>query len=164
MSRVIDNVVISFKGVFEFETLYKQMRKWFKDRNYVVTETIYKDKAASPFGHEVEWRFNPEKQVTQYVKYKIEIFFKFEHIKEMNANIKGKDKKVTEGKAKLTIVHAEVEYDWQNKFSGEWTSKLKKFMHKTFKMYYAIKYEDPLYQEIKDFQTSLKKILDMNAT
>ena len=162
-STVLENVLIKYKGPFEFEVFYKEMMKWFEERGYVVIEKIYKDKAASPFGHEVEWTFEPEKEVTQYVKYEVSLFFQFWDVKEVEVEKNGEKKRITEGKAKLKILSAKVSYDWQGNFGGGWKEKAKNVMHKLLKMYFAVRYEDPLYQEMKSFQNMLKNKLGMNT-
>jgi len=69
-SVIIDAPKIKFKGVFDFDGLYKYLKGWLKSKSFSISEGTYKDKGGE---FEIEW--DAVKNVTDYYRYKISIKF-----------------------------------------------------------------------------------------
>ncbi len=154
---------VRFKGTFDFDGLYKLIRNWLDDRKYDYMEKVYKDKAASPFGNELELNMIPELKVTPYIKYHIEILIKVFDFKEFDAVVDGEKKKVSNGRLFIQIT-PEVEYDWQKKYKEGFAATLQELMVKRLlKRHFEIKYYDTLAYDAYDLQTKIKKFLRMKT-
>ena len=183
---IFDEVLrLKYKGVLDFEGLYKLIRKWFNERGYDYMEPKYKDKAAGPFGNEVELKMQGEKKVTDFIKYHVQIEIIMIELKEFDAKIDGHVKKVTNGRIFIDIAKVECEFDWQNRFQPakkpdsddlfsvisynfkEYTSGprlLKLLVTKLLKRYYEIKYLGPLEAEALDLHEKIKKHMGHTTT
>ena len=67
--------MLRYKGVFDFDGLYKMMHAWLISKRYEFHETKYKDKVSTPFGNEIEVEWTGEKKINEFVKQKIVIEF-----------------------------------------------------------------------------------------
>lgn len=152
----IPKIQIRHKGLYDLDTIYKTIRKWFNDREYDYNEARYKDKKAE-YGNEVEHIMQGELQVTNFVKFDITIETKFYGVNEFEAELAGKKRKVNKGQF-FIILNGTVTYDYNNNFSGATAQKfLKLLVTKIFKNYYEVKYLGKLYYEVYNLQTELKK-------
>ncbi|MCF7866869.1 hypothetical protein K9M18_05545, partial [Candidatus Woesearchaeota archaeon] len=70
-------VEIRYKGVYDFDGLYKLMRGWLDERRYDFMETLYKDKVAGTLGNKVEIKMTPEMKIDEFVKFKINFNMKY---------------------------------------------------------------------------------------
>ena len=152
----IPKIEIRHKGIYDLDTIYKTIRKWFKVREYDYNEKRYKDKKAD-YGNEVEHVMQGEIKITDFVKFNIEIETKFYGVKEFDGEIAGEKRKVNKGQFCITLTGAAT-YDYKNNFGGPTAQKfLKLLVTKILKNYYDVKYTNKLYYEIYNLQTELKK-------
>jgi hypothetical protein len=111
---------IRYEGEFDYQGLYELFGTFFRKRNYDFLETGWKEKDATPVGREITVRFNPEKNVTEYVKYTYRIHWKCADAHETT------DKLMF---ARMHIyVDPDIKIDWQGYAKGR--SKLKQFYDK----------------------------------
>jgi len=155
--QVSEPIEIRYKGVFDWEGLYRLIRKWFSDHKYVYIEFRYKDKVAGPFGNEVEVKAAPYRKVSDFLKYNIKLHVKVFDFKEFEIEVDGEKKKVTESRMFINI-SGNIEFDYNKKFKTDFEKKLLKWMTSALRMYYGAKHFDnlthsmyQLHQEIKDF-------------
>lgn len=160
---VMDPLDLRYKGLYDLDGIYKLIRQWLDDRRYDFMEKIYKDKAASPFGNEVEHDMVPELKVNEFIKFHIHIVTKFFDYKEFEAEIDGEKKMVSDGRFFIKL-SAEIEFDYQNRFKSDFQKKLLKFLVKTLLVrYYEFKYYDKLTYDLYDLQAKLKKFIKMES-
>ncbi len=160
---VLEKIDVRYKGNYDFDGLYKLIRKWLDDRRYDYMENVYKDKAASPFGNELELKMKPELKVTPYIKYHVEILIKVFDFKEFEAVIDGQNKRISSGRLFIQIQGA-VEYDWQKKFGKGFPAKLQDLMfNKMLKRHFEIKYLDRLAYDVYHLQSDIKNFLKMES-
>jgi len=160
---VMDPLDIRYKGIYDLDGIYKLMRQWFDDRKYDFMENVYKDKAASPFGNEVEHNMTPELKVNEFIKFHIKIVTKFYDYKDFEAEIDGKKKMVSDGRFFIKL-SADIEFDYENRFKTPFQKKLLFFLIKTLLVrYYEFKYYDKLTYDIYDLHAKLKKFIKMES-
>lgn len=158
-----DPITIKYKGIYDFDGLYKLFYKFFNARNYYVIEPKYKDKAGK-YGNDVEYKIIGQKEVTDFVKYMIQIETEFIEMEEVPTTIDGQRKMVSDGRFFLRITDVVVEFDWQNKFSSDFQKKLLNFMvNSILRRYFEFKYIKPLKDEFKDLQKMIKSHLNQTA-
>lgn len=166
MSLTIDavpknSVQIRYKGKYDFEGLYRLIRSWLDERRYDFMETLYKDKVAGPFGNEVELKLDPELKVNEFIKFHIHIETKFFDVKEFEAELHGKKKRICEGRFVLWF-GANVEFDYTEKYK-KYEGLLNFLVTKILKRYYEVKYIDVLTYDLYDLHAKIKKFLRMET-
>jgi len=91
-------------GIFDFDGLYKDMKSWFIEHEYLFHEKEHTEKDLS-HGREILMKWYAEREIDDYAKFRIDIFFFVEKFTRL-------DKKA---KAELKITYfASVELDYKN--------------------------------------------------
>lgn len=158
----MEPILVRYTGLFDFEALYGAIIDWCKNEGYIWEEETYKHKVPSPKGAELEWYWIAEKEVTDYVKFKINFFPHAWDITEVEVVKDGKRKKLTSGRIEIVIL-GEVAFDWQKKFKGS------KFNQLLGKWYFMMKrrdveaFYDNIMYRLWNLQTIIKKFFDMQT-
>ena len=155
-------IEIRYKGVYDYDGLYKLIRSWLDERRYDFMETKYKDKVSGPFGNEVEINMDPELKVDEFVKFHIKVRTHFWDVKEFEAELHGKKRPVCKGKFWIRLT-GEVELDWQNKFKN-YGKLLDWLINHILRRYYEVKYYDVLTYDLFNLETEIKKFLRMETS
>lgn len=159
-------VYIRYRGVWDFDDLYKSMNDWFKERKYYVQEVFHKHKRYSPFGVDQQFKWTAERREEDYVGYNIEIFMRTYDIHDFPVTLPGGQKK-TFSKGRLWIeFRSFVEYDYQKQFDkSAFYSQLRNFYHKYIikKKMEAIWWDQLYYREIHKLHRLIKERLKMET-
>ena len=153
---------VRYNGLFDFDGLYAAMTDWAKNYGYLWEEESYKHKVPSPKGAEQEWLWFAEKNVTDYIHYKLMILG---HIWDMTEVEKeGKRKKLTNGRFEIIIIGT-LTTDWQKKWGQ---NKFSRFLGRMYEKYVMVKeietiYGDQLWYRMWNLQAVLKKFFDMQT-
>jgi len=150
---------IRFKGIMNFDELYKYIRGWLTSKNYHVEEPGYKDK-----GKEFEIKWEASKDVTEYYRYQINLKFlgwdmsKIEIIDERTKLKQILDK----GRIEITITGTLVE-DYRNAWKSPLKKKLltlyRKITESTRKEIQA----SYVYGNVYDLYGAIKEFLNMST-
>jgi hypothetical protein len=163
VDNIMDPIEIRWKGVYDFDGLYKTIRGWLDHKRYDFMESLYKDKVASEFGNEVEIKMEPELKVTEYIKYHISIFMKNFEFREFEATIDGQKKGVSDGRIIIRL-KCSVELDYNNKYKTEGQKKIQNFMvDKVLDRYFEYKYYDKLAEDVYALADEIKRFLKMES-
>lgn len=152
---------IRYKGVFDFEGLYRMMHAWLISKRFLFHENLYKDKVFTPFGNELEIKWLAERKVTEYVKEYIEIYFHLWDFAEVEVIKEGKKNKMTKSRMEIKF-EAKLELDYTQKFAngGKFAEKLGQFyQNKVIYWDWRIKYADTLTYSLYDLHSKVKKYL-----
>jgi hypothetical protein len=162
-------IMIRYKGVFDYDGLYKMMHAWLISKRFLFHEDKYKDKVSTPFGNEIEITWKAEKKVTEFVKEYIDIEFHLWDFSEVEVIKDGKKTKM--GKARMEIkFFAKLELDYAKRFTGEnddetFSKKLGKFYVENIIYWdWRIRYANALEYSVYDLQTKVKKYLNMDTS
>lgn len=155
--------LVRYKGIYDFDGLYKMMQKWMVDRHYEFHEKKYKEK---PYWHapETEITWWAEKKVTSYIMYRIDIFIHMYDSEWIEVVVDGKKKKMMNARFQVDM-EASVITDYSKEFekSGFW-KKIENFLNRTIlHKEILLKYLDALDYELYDFEADIKKFLGMEA-
>jgi len=134
-------ILIKHRGFFDYSKLLQNVRKWFIDEDFDMLDMpMYKQKFPTPTGTEHEFKMKAEKNVTEYVKYKIEFFMRVYNMRDVEIIQDGKKIKVQDGQVWIDILPI-LELDWQKRFKGPkpWADFLKALDE--FYRNYIIKYK-----------------------
>ncbi|MFA5797344.1 MAG: hypothetical protein WC916_04890 [Candidatus Woesearchaeota archaeon] len=157
-------LLIRYKGVFDFEGLYRMMHAWLINKRFLFHENQYKDKVYTPFGNEIEVKWVAEKKVTEFIKQYVTVHFHLWDFAEVEMIKDGKKVKMTQSRMEIRL-DAQLELDYTKKFAGsEFSKKLGAFY--TEKIIYwdwRIKYADPLAYSLYDLHAKIKKYLNTES-
>ena len=116
-----ETLTVAHAGVFDFEVLYLQLKKWFKQYKYKLLELEYKDRREDGI-RKVLIKWQAKKKMNDYVKYAIETDLVIDNFEEVMAN----KRKRAKGDLKISFAaHLEKDYEetWYrssfSKFIGE---------------------------------------------
>ena len=157
-------IYVRYVGLTDFDALYAAVIDWCKSYGYIWQETTYKHKIPSPKGAEQEWTWELQKEVTDYIQYKIKMEAHAWDLNEIIVEKGGKKKILSSGRFEV-IINGTLVWDWQKRWGKS------KFTQKLGQLYdtYIIKkdleslYGDQLYYRIWNLQALLKKFFDMQA-
>ena len=159
----LNPITIRYSGLFDFDGFYAAVIDWCKMYGYKWDEETYKHKVPSPKGAEQEWKWVCEKEVTEYLKYKITFKPHLWDMTEIEVEKDGKKKTLTNGRIEVPI-QAVMIMDWQKKFVG---SRFKEWMGKMYLKMYRRELEniwhDNLYYRLWNLQAIIKKYFDMQT-
>ncbi len=150
---------LKYKGVFDFDALYKLMAKWFMDRKYDFYEQLYKEK---PPELEIEWI--AKRKVDEFYQYKIRLYFHLFDVKTVEAIKEGVKKKLTSCRMIIEF-DPSVIVDWQGRWSeNKFTDKLLGFyIRNVIKRELQLKYGDPLWYITYRLHNIVKEFLEMET-
>jgi len=114
---VVDNLRLSYEGLFNLNELYLIMDKWFRERGYDKFERknfehVYKE------GRQIEMEIMPWKKITDYAKIQTKIIMLFTDIKDTVIQVDGKDVRMNSGKCLFTFqgyLETDYEHKWESK-------------------------------------------------
>ena len=133
--------LVKHRGFFNYSQLLQAIRKWYIDDDYeVLNMPMYKQKFPSPTGVEHEFKIHGEKNVTDYVKFHMDIFMRVYNMRDIEIIQDGKKIKLQDGQVQVEVM-PKLELDWQKRFSGP--PPWKKFLQALDEFYrnYIIKYK-----------------------
>ncbi|MBC8501188.1 MAG: hypothetical protein H8D38_05510 [DPANN group archaeon] len=155
--------VVKFKGEYDWGGLYALIMNWLMERKYETHDKRYKEKIAGPAGAEIKSDIYGEKRHTSYTKLWISFRIRgFDYI-EKEKIINGKKRMMTGGRIAIRII-TEVEFDWQNVFTG---SPFRKMMGR-FYDWVKKKDNELLIIDVHEYETlriehEIKKFLGMET-
>jgi hypothetical protein len=139
--------LVKHRGFFNYSDLLQAIRKWYIDDDYeVLNMPMYKQKFPTTTGVEHEFKFQGEKNVTEYVKFRMEIFVRIYNMRDVEIIHEGKKLKMQEGQVQVEVIPV-LELDWQSRFKGP--KPWKDFLSALDEFYrnYIIKYKIADYWE-----------------
>ncbi|MEM4282158.1 MAG: hypothetical protein QXU88_00735, partial [Candidatus Woesearchaeota archaeon] len=125
--------IIRYAGLFQKEKLLRTVRGWLLSERYLFSEPKHKY-SSSPTGATLEVRFEGDRKVTSYVRFKIVVDILINEMKDVQVVKDGIQTVLQEGKI-LIETKGTLELDWQNRFGG---SKFLQGLH-DFYLKYIIK-------------------------
>ena len=158
-------IMLRYAGLFDFDTLYTAVIDWAKMYNYQWFELDYKHKVPTPYGAEQQWKWLIEKNVTEYINYKINLTVHIWDMQEVVVEIDGKKKSLTKGRINIWM-DGTMEYDWQRRFKGSaFAAKLGDWYRNiVYKKDTESLYFDQLYYRMWNLHNVMKKILEMQTS
>ena len=144
-------ILITHRGKFDLDNLYKEGRLWFKARKYDFNEKDHVE-FAKPGGNELRLRWFAERKVDDYVKFHIRTRF---FMLELN-----KVKELYSAKLKINVV-AYLELDYRGNWSRNLIGHFLFYVYNNFIIKKKIEkvYEVKIYKEMLEYTDLLKKIL-----
>jgi len=156
-------IILRYNGLFDFDAMYAAVIDWTKNYGYIWHEKAYKHKVPNPKGAEQELEWEMSININEYVKYSITFSIHAWELNEVDVDIDGKKKTLSNGRLYM-VINGKVECDWQNKFGtskfGAWLGeKYFQLMMKNISLEYA----DGLYYRMWNLHALLKSYFDMQS-
>jgi len=139
--------LVKHRGFFSYSKLLQAIRMWYVEDDFeVLNIPKYKQKYPTPTGTEHEMVIKGEKNVTEYVKFHIEIEMRVYNLRDIEIIQDGQKTKLQDGQVMLYVTPI-LELDWQKRFKGP--KPWKGFLEALDKFYrgYIIKYKIADYWE-----------------
>jgi hypothetical protein len=107
---------IKYKGLYDWDGLYKLVWHYFASKDYEVQDTRYKSKKTTD-GNEIKLDIRAERRQTAFIKLHGHVrIFAFDENEKLY-DINGEKKLLTGGRLWCNVTTS-VEYDWQGIFKG----------------------------------------------
>ncbi len=157
-------ILIRYRGLFDFEGLYQAMADWFKRYRYILHEETYKHKVPSPLGAEQEIHWYAEIDVTEYIRFRIDVDFHLWDMTEIEVVRNGKKKILTSARLEIRI-RGKLITDWQGKFEKNRFTRALRHLYNEYMLRREIEsyWGDMLIYRMFNLQAYIKKYLDMQA-
>ena len=160
--------IVRFDGVFDWDGLYKGLIQYLRRQNYWFYEKVYKSKPWSPIGTELVLKWEAERKLDEYYKYKL----KFEwHLMDFHhVDVIRDGKKLTLTKAYFYVdIRGILVQDWQEFEGAKNAGAITKFLGKFFRTHvgdreWLYEYLYPLYDEVMDVQKFIQDYVHFEST
>jgi hypothetical protein len=161
--KEIEGLIIKHKGIFDFNGIINEIGSWFNKHKYDWYQKGHSQKP-TPDGGYFEGEWVAEKEVTEYVKFKISVLIWLRGLQDIAIEKDGKTIKMNKGNIEITF-NASMVKDYAGTFrnkKGEETEFLK-FVRELYEKY-VIKsklsdFEDKVEDEGKDLIEHIRKHL-----
>jgi len=154
---------LRYRGILDMDGLYKMMQGWFGDRGFYFLERRFKKKERAE-GEEWEINWEAWREVNDFIKNWIEIYFHVWDYKEIEVIKDGKKQRL--GQCRLLIdfnFYLELDYD------DFWEDRAFKRMLRTVYIKYVIRHDlndvwwDKLWYNTNKLQQATKQFLGMSS-
>ncbi len=153
---VADVLTVGYKGVLDFDGLYKTLSQWFKQFRYNLKELDYKEYREGGV-RKLAVKWEAKKTVTDYIKYAMEINLQLDHF----ADVMVKNRKRISGDLTIRIA-AYLEKDYEETWSRKAWMKFLREAYDRFVLGSKMKeMQAELAQEMKMFKTEIKSFLNL---
>lgn len=146
-------ILITHKGKFNLDEIYKEGREWFASRKYDFNE---KDQVeiVKPEGNELRVRWFAERKVDDYVKFHIQTKFFMLELQKL--------KEGYNSKLKINVT-AFLELDYRGNWGRNLIGNFLFYIYNNFIIKKKIQkvYETKIYKEFLEYTNLLKKILNI---
>jgi len=154
---------IRYRGLYDFEGLFRLMRAWFEAREYDFYEKRYKHKS-KPAGAELEINFEAHREINEYARNVIKVYFHIWDAEEVEVVKDGRKRKMWDARMLIDFSGlVELDYDshWDH---SPFTRTMRSFYHR-----FVIRHEiddvwtDKLWYKINELQQECKRFLGMQS-
>ena len=158
---IIDQMKLTYEGVFDLNGLYRTIDSWFYEKGYDRWE-LKNYEVDNPDGtKDVELELLPWKKTTDYFKNIIRLRVKCVALKDVEIEKEGAKVKLKHGKV-MIIFDAYLESDYENR----WEKKplfyfLRSFFDKFVYKVHTERYEQGLVEECNDLHSQVKAFLNL---
>ncbi|MFH1590786.1 MAG: hypothetical protein ABIC95_02560 [archaeon] len=157
-----ESLQVTYKGVFDLDTIYKELVEFYTSRSFEFHEYNYK--AKDPTVGELEWYWQGWRNDTEFLRVWLNVYFHFEDMESVEVIKDGQKRKMVRGRVRARF-RPFFELDYDRKFE---TSKFMEAVRHFYVQYIYRKkmlaYGDKEEYELHKFVEKLKKLLGMTFT
>ena len=161
--NVVPDLKIDWKGIFDFQDLYKKMKFWLlyeeygdESENFIESKYIERIK---PIGKQIEVKWFGERPINNYSSYYITVAFTGIGLQDAEVTIEGRKIKMNKGQLILTI-----RGDLVLNRLGNWEKEsfLRKLHDKRLFFKNIEFYKEEIREKVTDFHTEVKAYLNLH--
>lgn len=157
-------LIIRYKGLFDYDGLYNLIVRWMKARRYWFHEEVYKHKVPSPYGAEQEFTFTGDKKLNDYIKYNLKVSFHLWDMTEVEVIQDGKKKTLTNARIEILFSgNVEVDYEKRMEKSRIWAAIADVYYKYFLKEDLESVHHDTLYYRLYKLHALVKEFFGMQA-
>lgn len=163
VGSIMKGVHIKYKGIFDFQELWRLIGDWFESKSFEVIEGKAKHKMGT-FGEDFECIMDAWRNVTEYYRFEMRVYAKYWDGNYVEVIKEGTKKKKMKARLYLRISGALI-IDYSDRFERSTFAKgLGKFMNKhVVHWQWDAVYGDQLNYKILELQNVIKEYLNMEA-
>ena len=159
-SLIIDQLKLTYSGLFDLNGLYRMMDQWFYEKGYDRWE-LKNYEFVLPEGKVIEIELRPWKKTTEYFKNTIKIRMKCSEIKNVEIEKEGVKISINKGNVQM-IIDGYLETDYE----GWWEERpILYFIRTLFDKYFFKRhfnqYEKWLVNDVYDLHGRIQKFLNL---
>ena len=159
---IVFNGKVKQRGIFDFQELYNFTYNWFVDKDYLITEKVYTEKAKED-GKEVEIEWEAKRKISDYFRFVIKVNWRILGMKDVEVMREGDKVKINKGYPEIKV-RAILEKDYEHRWEG---NAFLKFLRGVYDRYIIIgrieKYEEKIYEETDEFLSQVKAFLALEG-
>jgi hypothetical protein len=154
---------VKYRGIFNFQELYKYIMGWLAYRKFVVFETTHKFKPP-----ELELDIEGKRRTTSYLRHNVIIHIHMFFAERIPAIKDGKPIEMVRARIKIDL-KGEVETGYPDYFGKSLFDetmagkRIKKWINRIFNKDIEFKHQDNLYYEVYELQAGIKEQLNKTA-
>ncbi len=159
----LPKITIKYNGLFDFDGLYSAVIDWAKINGFRWHEVDYKHKVPGPTGAEQEYKWEMQKDVTDFIHYFIRFTIHSWDMLEVQVEQDGRKRNLTNARLYIWI-EGFVKVDWQKRFKGGKVAEtFGKWYGKMMSRNIEVEHVDTLYYRIWNLHAIMKKYFDMQT-
>src|SRR3989344_3633491 len=165
LNRALPKVDIKFKGLCDYEGLWRLIRNWMVQQGYTFQERVRKHKVPNPSGAEDEFEWYGTRIVNTYVQFRIEMYAHTWDVQDVDIVREGKKVRMQQARIQLEL-KGSVILDYNSNFEKtKFLMAVRDFLNR-YVWYKKITggWEDELYYRIYKLHRNIKEYLGMETT
>lgn len=161
---VMKGVHIRYKGLLDFDALWRMIGNWFESKGFIVLVNKAKH-ATSAFGEVLESEITAWRNVTDYYRFEMRVYHKYWDAQPVEVDRNGQKKTLLKARYHF-MVSGKLIFDYDNRFDkSRWTQALQRFMEsKVLKWQWDAIYGDQLNYKILELMNVIKEFINMEVT
>jgi len=122
---------LQYKGAWDMQDLYESMADFFRQQKFKFYEILYLHKRPSPFGADRQYKWKAVRNVEEYYKFVVDVFFHTYDAHDVQVTMKdGSKNSFTKGRIWVQI-RGRVIIDYEKKWEDNaFYAQLRNFYHK----------------------------------
>ncbi|MCX6709494.1 MAG: hypothetical protein NTV63_00880 [Candidatus Woesearchaeota archaeon] len=157
---VVENLSLSYSGLFNAKELYSTINSWFKEKGYDRRE-IKNEEHVYPQGKFIDIELQPYKKVSDYAKIVIRIQLTMKDVKDVDIEKEKHKLRLNQGRVDFTFdSYLETDYEsrWeQTPFYFLLRTIYDKFIYRS----YTRRFEEKASSDLKELYEEIKSFLNM---
>ena len=149
-------------AVFDFKEFYRYCYTWLVDKGYTVFEKLYSEKVG-PTGKEVEIKWEAERKISDYFKFRLKFDWRILNMKEVEAEKEGVKVKMNHGFPEIKVT-AILEKDYEHRWESNAFLKFLRGMYDRYIIRGRIEqYEVRIFADAEEFLAQAKSFLSLEG-
>lgn len=156
---VVDQLKLSYEGLFNITELYALINSWFYDRNWDWYEKVNQEQI-TPGGKQVRIIMEPYKNYSDYYRGMIQVKIHITDLKDVDVELEGENLRLGQGQIKV-IINGYLRSDRKSKWANQpfyWLISI--LINRYFFRQHYLKLERWIESDVEDLHGKIKSYLN----